>query len=137
MPEPIKFISGSAQPGKRDWDGLRLISEKSQQESVLQYVEVSGAEDGIALYDAPVNIMNLTARYCENGVSMHGASGTTLIGITAFDCDTGFFSENTWNCQLSKLKVEGGTNSVIMRGDSNFNLTSFDLRGASNIGMQF
>lgn len=134
--EPIKLISASSTPGRGDWNGLRIISEKTQNPSSLRYLVVSGAETGVALYDAPVTLQNFTARYCQEGLSLNGASGTVLLDLVFEDCTTGFNAENTWYCSASNIVVRRGTTGILLAGNSNFALSSFDIREARDTALR-
>ncbi len=136
LQEPVKLISASSSPGRGDWNGLRIISTRTQNPSSLKHLIVSGAETGVALYDAPVTLENFTARYCQEGLSLNGASGTVLLNMVFEDCTTGFSAENTWYCSASNLMVKGGTTGVLMAGNSHFSLSSFDIRETRDVALR-
>ncbi len=133
---PIKFISGSALPSRSDWNGIRVVSGADQKQTELHSVEISGAEEAVAVYESPVSISNLVSRYNSIGLGMHGASATTCIGLQFYDCETGFLAENTWNCAISSVIVNGAVDGIYLRGNSNFRLTDFDVRGTTENGLR-
>lgn len=134
--EPVKLISASSLPTRTDWDGIRLISTKDQPESILKNVVISGAEDGLALYDASATIASLTARFCRTGLSVHGASGTALIDLNFEDCETGFSAENTWFCSAENLVVKNCNTGILLAGNSNFLLSHFDVRDTREVSLK-
>ncbi len=126
--EPIRLISASAVPSRADWDGIRMVAGQSQQQSVLKYLELSGAERGVTLYDSPVSVQNFSARYCQTGFSVQGASGTVLSEMVFEDCDTAFTAENTWYCSAENITISKCTVGIRMAGNSFFSLSRFDVR---------
>ncbi len=129
LADPIRLISASAVPSRTGWDGVRLTAAAGQEASILKFLEVSGAERGVTLYSSNAEIGSFTARYCQTGFSLQGASGTILTGMQFEDCETAFTAENTWNCSLEDLKVRNSTIGVLLAGNGNFSLRRFDLRG--------
>ncbi|GAB4275795.1 MAG: hypothetical protein Kow0029_17180 [Candidatus Rifleibacteriota bacterium] len=134
--EPIRMISASSNPTRRDWDGVRIISDAGQNQSILKYVEISGAEDGIALYNAPVEASHLVFRFCQNGLSLHGVRNKAIDDIRSEDCDTGVLAENSYNSSLTNLKIKDAVYGVIFQGNSNLSLKSFDIRNSAKIAVK-
>ncbi len=126
--EPIRLISASAVPSRADWDGIRIVSTQSQQQTVLKYIEISGAERGLTLYNAPASVQNFSARYCQTGFSIQGASGTVLTEMAFNDCTTAFTAESTWYCSAENIKVSKCTDGIRLAGNSFFSLSRFDVR---------
>lgn len=134
--EPIKFISGSSLPGKRDWYGLRVIAARTQNMSILKNIIIAGAEHGVALHDAEVTLENYTARYCERGLSLNGASGTVLLNLSFEDCETGFAAENTWYCSATNLTANNCGIGAVLTGNSYFALNQFDVRNSRDLAVK-
>ncbi len=126
---PVRLISASAVPTRSGWDGIRLTAAANQEESVLKNIEISGAERGLSLYSSNAVISSFTARYCQTGFSLQGASGTILTGFLFEDCETAFISENSWNCSVDDLKIRNSSVGVRLAGNGNFSMRHFDLRG--------
>jgi hypothetical protein len=125
---PIRLTSSASLPGRTDWDGIRIVAANNQTPSVLRHVLVAGAEDGVALYDSAAVIEDFTARYCFNGFSLNGASGTSLLRMTFEDCDTAFNAESSWNCSAEDMTIRGGRVGVSLAGNTDFVLRRFDAR---------
>lgn len=134
--EQVRLISAASLPTREDWDGIRLISGRDQNESILRNITVSGAEDGLAMYDAPVVVENLTARFCRTGLSIHGASGSALLNLNFEDCDTGFSSENSWYCSVEELSVKNCSVGALLAGNSMFSLSRFDIRDTREVALR-
>lgn len=130
---PIRFISAAALAGKTDWDGIRMIPAAGQSQSALKYLVLAGAEKGLTLYDGDYVAENITARYCQRGVVLQGASGTSLLNLNFEDCDYAFTAESTWNCRLETLQVRAGRVGVSLAGNSNFLLSDFDIRNVREV----
>ncbi len=123
------MISASSVPTRTDWDGIRIIAVGNQEPSVLKHLEISGAERGVTLYGSRAEVQNLTARYCQSGVSLQAASGTSLLNLNFAECDIAFSAENTWNCSVENLQVKDCTAGLRLAGNGNFSLRRFDVRG--------
>ena len=127
--DPVRMISASAVPTRTDWDGIRITADRNQEPSVLNYLEISGAERGVTLYGSRVEVQNLTARYCQSGFSLQAASGTRLLDLNFAECEIAFSAENTWNCSVENLHVSGCSAGLKLAGNGNFSLRRFDIRG--------
>jgi len=134
--EPIKLISASAVPSRSDWDGLRFIKTDGQPGSVLEFVQVAGAERALTIYDVALSLEKFSARFCLNGVSVQGASGTVLTGMTFEDCGTALSIENSWYCSVENFKASDCNNGIILAGNSHLTLKNFELRNIREIGLQ-
>ncbi|EKD80947.1 MAG: parallel beta-helix repeat-containing protein, partial [uncultured bacterium] len=132
----IKFISAAALAGKADWDGIRMVPDSGQNQSVLRHLIISGAERGLTLYDGDYLIDNVTARYCQTGVTLQGASGTALLDLIFEDCDYSFMAESTFNCSLENVRVRGGLTGISLAGNSNFSLAEFDVRNVREVAVR-
>ncbi len=133
---PIRFISAGALAGKTDWDGIRMVPAAAQNQSVLQHLVISGAEKGLTVYDGDYHIGNVTARYCQSGIVLQGASGTSLLNLSFEDCDYSFKAESTWNCSLTNLIVRGGRVGLNLAGNSGFSLSVFDIRNVREVAVR-
>ncbi|PKL49775.1 MAG: hypothetical protein CVV42_05415 [Candidatus Riflebacteria bacterium HGW-Riflebacteria-2] len=130
---PIRLISAAALAGKTDWDGIRMVPAAGQSQSVLQHLVISGAEKGLTIYAGDYDVGNITARYCQSGIVLQGASGTSLLNLNFEDCDYAFTAESTWNCSLENLRVRGGRAGLNLAGNSNFSLSVFDIRNVREV----
>ena len=126
--DPIRMISGSSQPGRADWDGIRIVSGLSENQSVIKHVEIAGAEKALALYNSRVQVSRVVARFCETGLSLHGVSSMSLTNVICEDCETGVYAENTSDTSLTDLEVRQGSYGVTLLGNKNFSLQTFDVR---------
>jgi hypothetical protein len=130
---PIRLISAAALAGKTDWDGIRMVPAAGQSQSVLRHIVISGAEKGLAMYDGDYDVSEITARYCQNGIVLQGASGTRLLNLNFEDCDYAFSAESTWNCSLENLRIRGGRAGITLAGNSNFSVSTFDVRNVREV----
>lgn len=133
---PIRLISAAALAGKADWDGVRLVPADELSQSVLQHLEISGADKGLTIYDGTYDAGNITARYCRNGVVLQGASSTSLLNLDLEDCDYAFAAESTWNCSIENLRIRGGRVGLNLAGNSNFSLSVFDVRNVREVAIR-
>lgn len=134
--EAIRMINSSSSPTRADWDGIRIIADKNQTPSILKYVEVAGAENGLAIYNSSTEVSQFTARYCQTGVSLHGSVGINLDFVACVDCDTGLLVENTFNCQVGNLQATGADIGVQLQGNTNFKLEKFAIRAARKVAVK-
>lgn len=133
---PIRMISAAALAGKADWDGIRMVPAGIQNRSVLTHLVISGAEKGLTIYAGDYELSDVTARYCESGIVLQGASGTSLLNLNIEDCDYAFSAESTWNCNLENLRIRGGRTGISLAGNSNFSLSVFDVRNVREVAVR-
>ncbi len=133
---PVRFISGASVPSRRDWDGIRIVATDGQEPSELQHVLVSGAEKGISINSSSSLISDILARFCQTGISLQGASGTTLMNIRAEDCDTGFLAESTWFSSVENLTVTDSIKGVELNGNAGLSLSRFAIMRAREFGLK-
>lgn len=136
LAEPIRFISAAALAGRTDWDGIRMVPGAGQNQSILRHLVISGAEKGLTIYNGDYQIDNVTARYCQTGIALQGASGTALLDMTFEDCDSSFKAESTYNCSLQNVMVRGGQTGLSLAGNSNFSLAEFDVRNVREVAVK-
>lgn len=134
--EPVRMISASSYPTRTDWDGIRIIAGADQNPSVLAYVEVSQAENGVAVYSSSAQISNVTLRYCQTGFSLHGIKDAEFTGLQISDCDKGLTAENTFNCKIENAYINQVKTGIELLGNSDFSLKSFDVRQARETGVK-
>jgi hypothetical protein len=130
------MISASSYPTRTDWDGIRIIAGADQNPSVLAYVEVSQAENGVAVYSSSAQISNVTLRYCQTGFSLHGIKDAEFTGLQISDCDKGLTAENTFNCKIENAYINQVKTGIELLGNSDFSLKSFDVRQARETGVK-
>lgn len=134
--EPIRLISAAALAGKTDWDGVRLVPATGQNTSVLRHLVLSGAEKGLTIYDGNYQLENITARYCQTGMVLQGASASSIVSADFEDCDYAFAAESTWNCSLEKVRVRSGRVGISLAGNSGFTLSDFDVRNVREVAVR-
>jgi hypothetical protein len=134
--EPIKMVSAAAFPQKTDWDGLRILGDRSQNPSVLNFVEIAGAETGIALHSSTASLSNLLFRFCKTGLAFYGLKDAMLTQIETIDCDTGVLAENNISTKLQFVKVSAAQTGISLLGNKNFLVSDFDIRKAAEVAVK-
>ena len=129
--EPIRFISASSSPTRKDWVGIRILGEQSK----LEHVLVTGAENGIANYSSSTLIKNAKFRYCHTGLSLHTTNSMNINKITAVECEVGISLENTTDTILDDFKILSCSTGVLMRNNSDAIVRNFDIRNAFQTGI--
>ncbi len=133
---PVRFISASSQPGPTDWMGLRLRTPGRLGVSALVGVEVNNARVGLMIQEPGLFTRDFTARACETGAFLQGASGTAVTGLTLLNCQTGLAAGATIGCRVSEVRVRGGETGIQLRGNREFVLRGFDVRDVLYTGLR-
>jgi len=132
----IRFMSASGQPSRTNWMGIRLRAAALSVPSNLSRVEVANADYGLQIGECPFTLSDFTARACETGLALQGASGTTITGLTFEECRTALVAESTLNCAATGITVRGGEVGVSMRGNRFFTLSEADIRDTLSGGIE-
>ncbi len=133
---PIRMISGSAAPARNDWDGLRIIAGASQEGTLIDYLEIAGAEKGLALYSSQSQISNVVARFCQTGISLNGLTSFNLNSVNFNDCDNGLYIENSLDCSVSNLNADSVNYGIVLLANKNLQLRSVEVRNARKTALK-
>ncbi|MBF0545595.1 MAG: carboxypeptidase regulatory-like domain-containing protein [Candidatus Riflebacteria bacterium] len=134
--DPVRFLSSSSLPGRKNWSGIRITALKSEQISEINSMEIANAEYGMLAGDSPLSIGKFTAKYCQTGFLLQSASATVLSNLFFEECGTGFSAEGNVNCTISNINSKGGDTGVSFSGNRSISLSSFDIRSSSAIGVE-
>lgn len=133
---PIRMISGSAAPARNDWDGLRIIAGLSEEGSLINHLEIAGAEKGLALYSSHCQVSNMTARFCQTGISLNGLTSFKLENVEFYDCDKGMYAENCLDCSVCELKADSVQYGIVLLANKNLDLASVEVRNARKTALK-
>lgn len=133
---PIRFISSSSLPSKKDWAGIRIVKTKMALESMLENIVVAGAEVGLEMQDSCAQVENITTRYCDYGLKLNTASGTEIINYFSEDSNIALYALDTINTQINGFKVLKSRIGARLASNRNLSLRNFDLRNIENVGVE-
>lgn len=132
----IRFMSASGQPTRNNWMGIRMRGTALAVPSNLYQIEVANADYGLQIGECPFTLSGFTARACETGLALQGASGTAVTGLTFEECRTAFTAESTLNCSATGITIRGGELGITMRANRFFSLSEADIRDTLSGGIE-
>jgi hypothetical protein len=134
--EPIKMISGAAFPGRKDWDGIRVLTGVSQNKTLIKHVLIAGAENGLELRSSNAEISELKFRFCDTALGVFQVKKQNIESIFAEECNYPIVFESSSDCALKNIQISDCVTGMRLLSNKNLSIQYFDIRNASEVAVQ-